>query len=352
MMENEYDAVVVGCGIAGALLSWRLIQRGQRVLVYDPGESTSASRVAPGIINPLAGKRLHPAWRIAELLPEAIATYRELEQDLGGSYYHPLPIVRILQNEFERTVLAQRASQPEAQPYIGWRRDAGWMPGLVHDPLGSFAAEGSGWVDLNALLAGWRGRLRTMGCLRDEALNHKALQPGAQGVRGPGWSAKRVVFCEGWSVRYNPWFADLPFKPAKGEMLELETQTELPPVILNSGKWLLPLGNGRCRAGATFEWGPLDTVPTETARHEILDVLAKFLRADFRVISAQAGVRPILRDYRAVLGCHPVHPQFCIFNGLGSKGALAAPWLSRRLAEYLLDATTLDREFSLNRFAQ
>ncbi len=62
------DFLVVGHGIAGATLAYVLRERGHRVLVYDPGQENSASNVAAGLMNPVAGKRLALTWRAAELL--------------------------------------------------------------------------------------------------------------------------------------------------------------------------------------------------------------------------------------------------------------------------------------------
>ena len=62
---TECDFLVVGHGIAGATLAYVLRQRGHRVLVYDPGQANSASNVAAGLMNPVAGKRFALTWRAA-----------------------------------------------------------------------------------------------------------------------------------------------------------------------------------------------------------------------------------------------------------------------------------------------
>ncbi len=346
-----FDAVIVGGGLAGSLLSWRLRRAGWKILVYDACHPGSASRIAPGIINPLAGKRLHPAWRIGELLPEAIHTYETLSIECGQQFYRPLAIVRILQNEFEEDMLSRRQADPEASRYIGERLSAGQWPGTILDPRGSFCARGSGWVDLGAWLDCCQKVLRHQGCWRSEWLEYTDLAVSPAEVRGPGWTARTVVFCEGWRGHRNPWLKDLPFKPALGEMLDLTISDPLPEGILNSGKWLLPLGKGRYRAGATFVWDHLEEQVTESGRQEILACLARFLAVTVQVTGACAGVRPILRDYRAALGRIPnAPPSLVVFNGLGAKGALTAPWLSLQLLQYLQANQPLQREFDVGRF--
>ncbi|MFC7666010.1 FAD-dependent oxidoreductase [Hymenobacter humi] len=63
---TDCDYLVVGHGIAGATLAYVLRERGHHVLVYDPGQLNSASNVAAGLMNPVAGKRFALTWRGAE----------------------------------------------------------------------------------------------------------------------------------------------------------------------------------------------------------------------------------------------------------------------------------------------
>jgi glycine/D-amino acid oxidase-like deaminating enzyme len=50
-----YDYLLIGHGLAGATLARELRGRGHRVLVYDEPRPDSASRVAAGLMNPVAG---------------------------------------------------------------------------------------------------------------------------------------------------------------------------------------------------------------------------------------------------------------------------------------------------------
>ena len=40
------------------------------------------------------------------------------------------------------------------------------------------------------------------------------------------------------------------------------------------------------------------------------------------------GVRPIINESKALIGLHPVHRRLGMFNGLGSKGVLHAPFFA------------------------
>ena len=340
MQGSKHDILVVGLGIAGACLCHELERRGLSFRVVDAADADAASGVAPGVINPLAGKRLNPSWRVEEQLPAALEVYHEMEAVHGVPLMHHVPIIRIIKDEEQREYLQRRLKNPASAQYIGVEHGPGRWPGLLRDPLGSFDATVSGYLDVAAACRAARARYRAMGLLVEERLDGGELRPGPCGVVWRGERFGKAVFCEGWRGRGNPWFAELPFKPAKGEMLTLRPRTPLegfPAAIVNRSKWLLPIGDGLFRAGSTYSWDSFDEQPTEAGRREILNGLREFVDAEFDVVEHQAGVRPILKDYRPALGTHPDNPSIVMFNGLGSKGVLAAPWLARRLLAHLLD---------------
>ena len=66
------------------------------------------------------------------------------------------------------------------------------------------------------------------------------------------------------------------------------------------------------------------------------------------VIDHEAGIRPIIRNSRPVVGFHPEIPQVGFFNGLGSKGSLMAPAVAEHFAAYLCGESELDEELGLS----
>ena len=77
---KKVDILIVGQGLAGSLLAWSLIQRGQTVCVVDDKHPNAASRVAAGLINPITGRRLVKSWNIDRFYPVAAQQYKALEK--------------------------------------------------------------------------------------------------------------------------------------------------------------------------------------------------------------------------------------------------------------------------------
>ncbi len=75
--------------------------------------------------------------------------------------------------------------------------------------------------------------------------------------------------------------------------------------------------------------------------------MAGWLPTPTRVVGQRAAVRPIHINQYPVVGVHPVHRQLAVINGLGSKGAVQAPWLAAHLIAHLMDAQELDPQVDL-----
>ena len=83
---------------------------------------------------------------------------------------------------------------------------------------------------------------RTGRCFPATLERKRTLSSGSLRCAGYARRDKRIVFCEGFRVRDNPWFSTLPFAPVRGEILELaDDRTE----FLNGGTWFLPQGSGQ-----------------------------------------------------------------------------------------------------------
>lgn len=351
-MDSQFDYLVVGLGIAGISLWCELQKRGLSCMVADAGDPGAASRVAPGVVNPLAGKRLNPSWRVSEQLPVALDCYRGLSRLFGETLLHEVPIIRIIKDAAQREYFDKRKSQPDASHWIGREYAPGRWPGLLEDPLGSFEATASGYLDVARACTLVRGKLLAKGSLVEGRVDPNELECGENGVLWRGMLFKKVVFAEGWMGCGNSFFPEVPFKPAKGEMLTLipkMPQPDFPRAIVNRGKWILPMPDGTFRAGSSYSWDKFDDVPTEAGRAAILSMLGEFVKVDFTIADQKAGVRPIVKDYRPVLGCSKKNSRIAIMNGLGSKGVLAGPWLAGCLLDHLENGKPLD-EMDVARF--
>lgn len=329
------DNLIVGQGLAGTVLAWHLGEAGESVLVLDESQPDTASRIAAGLITPITGQRLVPSWRFAEFWPKAVAFYRRVEAQTGAKFFREVPMVRLFQDEAERERVS-RSSTLESDVSVRF-------PELLvndsdfHNPWGGFEMTG-GQLDVPTFLQVSKRWLEETNSYRAGQLQlPDDLEIHPQGVRVPRWNteAKRVIFCQGFAARENPWFDGVPFDPAKGEILTVRVPGLAEQRVVHCGIWLAPLGEELFRVGATYNRDRWDDTPTSTGQAEISARLQAVLKRPFEVVEHHAAVRPIVVGRHPVIGVHPQFPQLGYFNGLGSKGSLQAPFIAEQFANFL-----------------
>ena len=351
MSLTRFDFIIVGQGLAGTALAWSLRWNGFRVLVIDRNSPVTSSKIAAGLITPITGQRLVKTWRFDELWPVAVAFYRRVEQETGMTLFRQTPMVRLFSNDSEVDVLATRITSPGFCEMVR-QPDPLIAPSEFIGEKGGFEMPSAGQLDVPRYLSTSRDLFVREGCYltADLDVGTDVVLDGL-GVNLPrlGVRAGRLIFCQGIDAAENPWFRAVRFRPAKGEILTLRIRGLVENRVIHRGVWLAPLGGDLFRAGSTYEWQQLDTVPTVAGRDEILSRLREFLRLSFEVMDHQAAVRPIHLNQYPVAGWHPDYGQLGYFNGLGSKGTLHAPYFASHLVRVLSGEVALDPEVDLNR---
>jgi glycine oxidase len=327
-LDVEY--LIVGQGLAGSLLACLLLQRQRRVLVVDDGHRTAASLAAAGIINPITGKRLTRPQLVDGLLEHAFTIYPDLEIFLQTRFFARRVVQRLLLSETEAKLWTERRKHPEYRRHLG---GPGYpLPPGLWSQHGAFSITTAAQLDVPAFLAATRRLLLACGCLREERFDHPDVWADEYSAGYRDVTCRFVVFCEGYRMAVNPAFNAIELNPAKGEILGIEAPAFASDQIFQGSKWLFRNLNGGTLAGTTYSWNALDEQPTAGAREQIDRGLRQFYAGPYRVIWQRAGVRSIIRvDNRPVAGVHPAHPRLAILNGLGSKGALQAPFAAKQL---------------------
>jgi flavin-dependent dehydrogenase len=70
-MRAEERILIVGQGLAGTALAWRLWERGVPFVVVDRDEAVTCSKIAAGLVTPITGMRLNLNWRFVSQREEA-----------------------------------------------------------------------------------------------------------------------------------------------------------------------------------------------------------------------------------------------------------------------------------------
>lgn len=341
--------LIVGAGVAGITLSKHLIDRGHSIVLLDNGINRS-SAVAAGLINPMVFRRMTKSWRLDEFSPYAIDFYKNWEKECNTQFYHPITIRRMFSSEQERGYWLKKQANPAYQDYL---TEVNEDDESYHHALNDF---GSGRVKLASYISTieflekgkeWIGKQHVV---RIEQVDYTQIDQQLGTYKNELFDG--IVFCEGVEIRHNPWFKHVPINPTKGETLTIESKTITTTESLNRKCFILPIGNQQFRVGATYVWETYEDEITEEGKNDLIEKVSALTDKPFEIIEQKAGIRPTMLDRRPVLGRHPEFNALYVFNGLGTKGYMLAPLLSKEMADFILNDTDVDKEVSLGRFSK
>ncbi len=334
MNKTEHtEILIVGQGLAGSLLSYHLHKKKIAHRVIDIPKAGSASRAAAGLINPIVVKRVTRTWQADTFYPYAHNLYQQLESFLGTRFYYPMPINKIYGKDDEQ--FWQHRNQKEGlDDYLSCKAEAE-LPEGIHQPYGYGTIHRCARLDMSTLLDSYRQFLKLEMILLETEMNDDEIQLSEEGVRWKHLKAKRIIFCRGSFDANSSFFKHLKWNNTKGELLDVEIAGLQLQTILSKGVFVMPVGPHQFKLGATYahHWDNLE--PTMVKQQELLDKWKVISALPLQITRQITGIRPTLADRRPVLTFLEQYPQVGLFNGLGSRGGLMAPYMAQQMVEQI-----------------
>src|SRR5947207_14057076 len=374
-MGSQRHVAIIGAGVVGLGIAWRLAARGARVEVFDKGAAgAGASHAAAGMLAACAeaepgeetlvalGRETQARWpAFAAELQQASGIDVELRRDGTlaialtaddqARLAHHLTFQQKLGLPLQWITAAETRRR---EPHL-----AGKLAGAVWSPEDH-------QVDNRKLAAALRIAAERAGAVLRE---HTAVKEiSAAGGRADGIvladgtkiAADAVVLAAGaWSRGIAGLAPELrpPVRPIKGQMLSLRMDATAPlltHVLWVPGAYLVPRRDGRLLVGATVEEKGFDTTLTAGGLLTLLEAAWRALPAveELPIEEMWAGHRPGSRDDAPILGPGPVE-GLIYATGHHRNGILLAPVTADTIARLVLDGTVdaAIRPFGVERFA-
>jgi glycine oxidase len=371
---HSADVAIIGAGVVGLGIAWRLAARGVRVAVYDRGAAgQGASHAAAGML--AACSEAEPGEEaLVRLGRESQARWpgfaAEL-QDLTGVDVELRPegtLVLAFTSDDQARINHHLEFQQKLGLPLGWisaaetrRREphlAGKLAGAVWSPEDH-------QVDNRKLVTALRIAAERAGARIHEHSEVKEIicaGPKIDGIMlsdGTRITAGTVVLAAGaWSRGIAGLAAELrpPVRPIKGQMLSLRMDPVAPlvsHVLWAPGVYLVPRRDGRLIAGATVEEKGFDTTLTAGGMLTLLEAAWRAIPAieDLPIDEMWVGHRPGSRDDAPILG--PASLNGLVYaTGHHRNGILLAPVTADAIAQLVLDGTIEQaiRPFGIERF--
>lgn len=337
---RKMKALIIGGGLAGIAVAEQLTARGVLFDLFCDRSQNSSTRIATGMYNPIVFRRLNLSWMVEDLLPEMHTFFERIEERLGAALKHPMSFEKHIPSNDYKQLWEKRLKEEVQHPdYMNPIAD-GYGP-----------VKQAGMVDCKGLQEAYLQLLEEKAQLNDAHFIYSDLQLSADNTASyKGRVYDMVFFCEGPFALENPFFNWLPFNLCQGEWIIIQTEKELTNKVINNITNVIPLGNRRYKLSSTYSWKTLDGKPHLKEAEMLLGHFNDlFPNVSYRIVEHKAALRPTVADRRPYLGRHPAHPQLIIFNGLGSKGVMLAPYFSKHLIQHLLDDMALLSDVDIQR---
>ncbi|WP_282136545.1 NAD(P)/FAD-dependent oxidoreductase [Seonamhaeicola maritimus] len=344
----EVDYIVVGIGLAGINFCEQLRESNKNFVVFDNGSQLS-SAVAGGLYNPVILKRFTSVWKSKEQLELALPIYASLEKLLKVKLDYKIPVYRKFASTEEQNNWFTASDKPLLKEYLSDKIVKNSNKS-IDAPFGFGEVFSTGRIDIKTLINAYKEFLKKQNMFFEADFDYETLKMTSDKVQYENIEAKQIVFAEGFGIKKNPFFNDLPLVPAKGELLVIQAPELKIDFVLKSAAFLIPLGNDLYIVGATYEWKDLTNNTSLKGKEELLGKLKRLITCPFKVVNQVAGVRPTVKDRRPLVGSHSIHKNMFVLNGLGTRGVMIGPYVAKQLYNFIENDMALDEEIDIKRF--
>ena len=374
-MGSQRHVAIIGAGVVGLGIAWRLAARGVRVEIFDKGTAgAGASHAAAGMLAACAEaepgeETLVALGRESQARWPAFAAELKAASGIDVELREEGTLVVALTADDQARLAHHLVFQHKLGLPLQWitsaetrRREphlAGKLAGAVWSPQDH-------QVDNRKLAAALRIAAERAGAVIREhtAVKEISVAGGrADGIvlaDGTKIAADAVVLAAGaWSRGIAGLAPELrpPVRPIKGQMLSLRMDATAPlltHVLWAPGAYLVPRRDGRLLVGATVEEKGFDTTLTAGGLLTLLEAAWRALPAveELSIEEMWVGHRPGSRDDAPILGPGPVE-GLIYATGHHRNGILLAPVTADTIARLVLDGTVdaAIRPFGVERFA-
>lgn len=365
---RHYDYCILGAGLAGILLGYRLAKSHKKVLIIDPnGVASGASSTPLALANPATGRFAKKGFKSDEAL-ESISKILDTKSDLLTSFITNKKLIRPFFDE----EIAEKTKKNIAQDK--WiNGDVEWLAEeeiqyrfpLLNQSYGGVIIHNSYVINPSGYLKLIQKKIEKHDGLIIEHTNFQFDYHQEEGtwyfeIDSNSVKANELIHCTGDTT--------LTQKEQKGTRIKGQTLSLSPlknhpkysawtsflkEFSISAQGYLCTLDHEHWVVGSTYEHRFTTKNPDEKGRNYLMDKLRRISDdlPELVTINEQwAGIRYSTPDRKPLIGTLDHEKKEHIFRGLASKGVLYAHLYSECMCDYLIYGRKLPKEVTIDRY--
>lgn len=348
-MSDHFDVILIGGGVIGASIAWRLARHNFRVLLLDAGHiGSEASSAAAGMLSP-GGEFEDPALRdfaIASLGKYA-GFIRDIQDDSGLAVeFRPASAVQVALTEAE----LHPSSLPPGCQLLTREQLVSLAPLVRPDAIGAIHYPNEAIVNPAALMQALRAACLARGVAIRENSPVVEICADSGGVSLAGVRARWAILAAGaWSggisVTVDGQARTLPRSfPVKGHLLGYQLPPgSLPVTVRRQHTYVLQRADGFTIAGSSTEEAGFDRTIDPQIVSEVAARAGALVPAlaSLKPQSAWIGFRPGIQAPAPQIGRMNTSRLWLAY-GHYRNGILLAPATADRISRELIAARALE----------
>ena len=353
------NVIIIGAGVVGLGIAWRLAQRGVEVTVFDKGGAgAGASHAAAGML---------AACVEAEPGEEALVALGRTSQAQWPDFATELERVTGISVDLRREGILMVALTADDQArlyhHLEFQRGLGlpleWIgaaelrrrePHLGSTLAGAIYSPQDHQVDNRKLVTALRSAAEEAGATIHEYQSVRGIVIAGERARGVTLADRTEVLADAVVLAAGAWSRTIegvapalrpPVRPLKGQAIALQMDPAAPlirHVCWAPGVYMVPRNDGRLILGATVEEKGFDPNLTAGGVLALLEAAWRAVPAveELPIAEMWVGHRPGSRDDAPILGPSAV-PGLIYATGHHRNGILLAPVTANFIASAVVD---------------
>jgi glycine oxidase len=348
------DVIVIGGGVIGCSIAWRVAQAGLKVTVIERGRvGCEASRAAAGMLTPQGGAE--SGGPFFDLCLRSRAMYREFGREVTEASGIDIEY----KDEGTLFVVLEGEDQEERTRWASWQLEAGLPlehlsadevhkiePAVTQSATRAIFLPEEHQVENRRLMDALEVAIRRARVELIEGSDVTAITTDQGKVTGVLCGSERltanlvVVAAGTWSSQLlEPLGLNVRIIPALGQMIAVRGRAcRIDRVVHSSKVYVVPRRDGRILIGATVEYAGFQRGVTVKGISYLLSAATEIVPSleGCEILETWSGLRPDTVDHLPILGASGID-NLILATGHFRNGILLAPLTATLIAQPLIN---------------